>query len=340
MIVDDDDDVRLIIQTVLLSKYEVVTAHDGLDALDKLEKYEPDFIIMDIMMPLMDGFQACQAIRKNPKFREMQVLFLSAHGSRENVMESYKSGGNLFLAKPIEPARLLRNVDLYFEKTPPPYRTKHLSMRQIAISENSPNSPISAKNEAPAEKASQSPKSASPGVEKTTAEPTGEKGSSVALIPRILLVEDDKDFASLVALALSESFETIRAVDGLDAIEKLLKYQPDLLIVDIMMPKMNGYQFCQSVRSNRSYANVPIVVLTAKSSAKDREYAMKLGVDAFLAKPAEMQELAECCQALTRRPGFRVHPKQMSVHNINSEISQENNINWEQSENLRRLSRD
>ena len=75
---------------------------------------------MDVQMPMMDGFECCEAIRQRSDFRDIHVMFLSAYGSRENIAKSYQSGANLFLNKPVEPERLLRNVDLFFEKSPEP----------------------------------------------------------------------------------------------------------------------------------------------------------------------------------------------------------------------------
>ncbi|MRR30105.1 response regulator, partial [bacterium] len=81
LVVDDDEEIRRVLKLTLSTRYEVVEACDGLDALSKLEDYEPDFAIIDIMMPLMDGFQLCEAIRRHKSFKVMQVMFLSAHGS-------------------------------------------------------------------------------------------------------------------------------------------------------------------------------------------------------------------------------------------------------------------
>ncbi|MBM3333508.1 response regulator, partial [Candidatus Sumerlaeota bacterium] len=69
MVVDDEADVRAVLRLALAPKFEVVEAHDGLDALEKLERSEPDFMVLDVMMPLMDGFQVCRVVRKNPRFR-------------------------------------------------------------------------------------------------------------------------------------------------------------------------------------------------------------------------------------------------------------------------------
>jgi len=149
------------------------------------------------------------------------------------------------------------------------------------------------------------------------------KPSAGSLVPRILLVEDDKDLAQLVSMALEESFEVVMAHDGLEAVEKIVKYQPDILIIDVMLPRMNGYQLCQSVRANRALANTPVLFITAKSSEKDREHAMRVGGDGFLAKPFEMSEIVDLCRKATQKPGFRVKPKALSTAEIRASERQD-----------------
>ena len=348
MIVDDDEDIRALVKMALRSKYEVVCAHDGLDALEKLDRFEPDMVIMDMVMPLMDGLQACQSIRKSPKYHNLHVLFLSAHNSREDVKKAYDSGGNLFLPKPIEPSRLMRNVDMYFEQTPPTYHPKRMSIRQIemleAMGKGKESSEATPKPNQPAHPSPivqtvppSSPHPVGP-TTKVDAEPA--PVSSSALVPRILLVEDDKDLSQLITMALSSQFEVVPAYDGLEAVEKVVKYQPDILIIDIMLPKMNGYQLCQSVRSNAAYSKVPIIILTAKSTPKDREYAMRVGANLFLSKPIEMKDLADKCIAITQQPGFQVSPKKITVFDIRTEQVQEEILQKQRAEKLKHIGRE
>jgi DNA-binding response OmpR family regulator len=339
MVVDDDADMRGLMVAALSPKYEVVQAHDGLDALQKIEHFEPDFIIVDIVMPLMNGFETCQAVRRNPRFMNIQVMFLSGHGSRENVAKSYECGANLFLAKPIDPGRLVRNVDIFFEQTPPALRQKKLSMRQIEMieksgqkisgrgapgSESEPVTPLPPTRVAPPPPPPPRPveMSASPSVVRLQAHET----STDSQIPRVLIAEDDRDLSTLIEMSLSPSFEVIQAKDGLDAVEKVVKFQPDIIVVDVMMPKMNGYQLCQSVRANLSFARTPIVFITAKASPKDRDYARRLGADAFLAKPFDIEELVDVCRGFTKRPGFRVRVKRISAFEIHAEVVQEKQV--------------
>jgi len=362
MVVDDDPDIRQVIAETLKDKYEVVMAHDGLDALEKLEKYEPDFVIMDMLMPLMDGFHACAAIRRKPGFQNLQVLFLSAYGSRENIAKSYEMGANLFIPKPVEPARLLKNVALFLTQSPPAKRPKKMSYRQIQMiesvqekkaAEHAPHPPATAHRppaqasspwEAPDDTAptpeakprpvppevhpAQTGHPVHPGQRAQTGHPTATpptpppaapptpspavSSAGSALVSRILVVEDDNDLAEMILLALGETFEVVIARDGLEGVEKVVKAQPDILLIDVMLPKMNGYQLCQSVRSNRAFARTPIIIMTAKRTSKEREYAMRVGADAFLPKPFEMEALQRLCVEMTRRPGFQVKAKTLS----------------------------
>ncbi|MFH0795083.1 MAG: response regulator, partial [bacterium] len=302
MVVDDEEDVRQILAVTLRGKYEVVQAHDGLDALEKIERYEPDFIIMDIMMPVMDGFKACEAIRNNPKFKNLSVLFLSALTSKDNIKKSYASGGDLFITKPVDPLRLLKNIDLFFEKTPPPIYRKKLTLEEIKEQEKNPPPVVPATvtpptvEAAPAEAREKTAEIPPPETRKqepaapAKVEMPEQKAAPpppafAPIHPRLLVVDDDPDVYKIAELTLKDDFEMIQATDGVDAIEKILAYQPDLIVLDVMMPKMSGYQLCQSIRRNPNLKHIPIVFISAKASKKDQEYALRIGGEDFLAKP-------------------------------------------------------
>lgn len=339
MVVDDDPDIRLILETALSEKYEVVHAHDGLDALEKLERFEPDFIVMDLVMPLMSGLEACASIRRNSRFQNIQIMFLSAHTTREDIAKSYASGGNLFLAKPIDPERLVRNVDVFFEKYRVPPQPKRMTILQIKMLEKGDNEANASgpvpriPRRAMAPQVGERPRGllerhpappGSIGREAVPEEPVLPRpGSSGALVPRILIVEDDKDLSDLMRLALSEIYEVVMAHDGLEAVERIVKYQPDVLVIDVMLPRMNGYQLCQSVRANHVYAKVPIVFVTAKSTSRDREHAMKIGGTKFLAKPFEMEDLLAVCREVSSGPDFRIAAKSLSTTEIRAAERQE-----------------
>ncbi len=328
LIVDDEDDIRSIVRASLATKYEVVEAHDGVDALAKIDIVEPDFIILDVMMPLMDGFQTCEAIRRHPRFKNLSVLFLSALNTKEDMKKGYGAGATLYLAKPFDPSRLLRNVDLYFETDPPPIARKRYTMEQLkelegkgpqAIAEaqaatlrpTPPRAPVSSgvAVKAPQWTAPQAESSSRAEVSKTPS-------PALQAIPRVLAVDDDPDVLAIVRGSLEPEFEVITASNGLEAIEKITTYQPDLIILDAMMPKMSGYQLCQSVRRNTRFSKTPMLFLSGKATPRDREYAMRIGASDFLAKPFDPHDLQIHLKALTNAPGFQLLPKSLSSHDI------------------------
>ncbi len=325
--VDDEEDVRMIVRTTLQDKYEVVEAHDGLDALEKLERYDPDFIVMDVMMPLMNGFEACKAIRNNPKFKNVPVLFLSALSSKDDMMKGYDSGADLYLTKPFEPARLLKNIDVFFERTPPPKKQNRKSIDEIKKAEKEgkvPAAPGASSWETdtpstPPPRAAPAPKTAPESAKAPQQKATPDKierTEAGELKPRVLVVDDDQEISSLMRMTLMDVYETVFAVDGMDAIEKLVKYQPDLLIIDVMLPKMNGYQLVQSLRSNRAFSRMPILMCSAKSSDKDINMAKRLGADDYLTKPFSATELLSRMENLRNASSFRVRPKSLSYDQI------------------------
>jgi two-component system alkaline phosphatase synthesis response regulator PhoP len=108
---------------------------------------------------------------------------------------------------------------------------------------------------------------------------------------KILLVDDEKDIVEFLQYNLiQEGFEVISAFDGKEALEKL-KYNPDLIILDVLMPKLDGYDTCEKIRSIKEFKNTPIIFLTAKSAETDEIKGLNLGADDFIRKPISPKKL-------------------------------------------------
>ena len=109
--------------------------------------------------------------------------------------------------------------------------------------------------------------------------------------PKILLVDDEKDIVEFLQYNLTqEGFKVITAYNGKEALEKM-NVNPDLVILDVMMPKMDGYEVCTRIRSMDEYKNVPIIFLTAKSSEMDEVHGLNIGADDFIQKPISPKKL-------------------------------------------------
>ena len=109
---------------------------------------------------------------------------------------------------------------------------------------------------------------------------------------RILIVDDEADLRTVLRFGLeAEGFHVIEAGDGKEGLRAARETQPDLMVLDLMLPKMDGYKVCRALKFDERFRALPIVILSARSGEQDRQLAMTMGADAFVAKPYEMRGL-------------------------------------------------
>jgi two-component system, OmpR family, alkaline phosphatase synthesis response regulator PhoP len=119
---------------------------------------------------------------------------------------------------------------------------------------------------------------------------------------RILIVEDDPDIAELVARYLDKAgFATERAASGREAMQAISERPPELVVLDLMLPHMDGLEVCRLVRGHHATAAIPIIMLTARAEESERIVGLELGADDYLAKPFSPNELVARVRALQRR---------------------------------------
>ena len=108
----------------------------------------------------------------------------------------------------------------------------------------------------------------------------------------VLIADDDRDIVRFVELNLRlEGFEVVVATDGQDALDKARDLQPSLILLDTMMPRMDGYEVCSRLRDEQPGAQVPVIMLTAKSLDADRAMAFTAGADDWVTKPFDPADL-------------------------------------------------
>ncbi len=110
--------------------------------------------------------------------------------------------------------------------------------------------------------------------------------------PRILIVDDEADLLAVLRFGLeAEGFEVIHASDGEEALKRAREGHPDLMVLDLMLPKLDGYKVCRALKFDERYRTLPIIILSARSSEQDKQLALSMGADAFVTKPYEMRDL-------------------------------------------------
>ena len=119
-------------------------------------------------------------------------------------------------------------------------------------------------------------------------------------MPNILVVEDSPTMRQLITFAMKRiaNARVIEATDGVDALKKLSAEKIDLILADINMPVMDGLKLVSLVKNNQSYKDIPVVMITTEGAREDRERAMSIGANAYLAKPIQTQELIKLVNSL------------------------------------------
>ena len=121
------------------------------------------------------------------------------------------------------------------------------------------------------------------------------------MLRKVLIVEDDKNIADLLRLYLEkEPMECQVANDGLTGLDKFHQFQPDLVLLDIMLPGMDGWSVCKKIRET---SKVPVIMLTAKGELEDKVSGLEMGADDYITKPFEMKEVLARIHAVLRRFG-------------------------------------
>ena len=120
---------------------------------------------------------------------------------------------------------------------------------------------------------------------------------------KILIVDDEKNILDIIAFNLKkEGYQIIKASDGEEGVKKAMEENPDLILLDIMMPKMDGYEACKKIREKK---NTPIIMLTARAEEVDKVLGLELGADDYVTKPFGVRELMARVKANLRKTAFR-----------------------------------
>lgn len=122
------------------------------------------------------------------------------------------------------------------------------------------------------------------------------------MIPTILVVDDEPDAVELVEFNLTQAgFKVLTAADGAEAVNKARKCAPNVIVLDVMLPEMDGFEVCKLLKRDKETAQIPVVMLTAKAAEMDRVLGLELGADDYLTKPFSPRELVLRVKKLLNR---------------------------------------
>lgn len=245
LLVDDNESALIQVKDILEERgYHVLLANDGNEALAIIDHTIPDAMILDLMMPGIDGFQVLKSIREREQTSRLPVLILTAKHITKDELKFLKSNNvqQLIQKGDVNANEMLRAVaNMLFPKT--------------------------SKSETP------------------KPEPKTIEGK-----PLVLIVEDNPDNMLSVKALLSDDFTVLEAVNGMQGVEKAKKFKPNLILMDIALPQMDGIEAFKMIRNNPELQHIKVIALTASAMTQDREVLLSHGFDAFIAKPIDEQQ--------------------------------------------------
>ena len=255
---------------------EVVVATNGREGLEAARTNAVDLVITDVVMPEMDGYELCKALRGDDKLRRLPVMLLTSLSDPLDVIRGLESGADNFLRKPFEAECLLarvRNVlgTAQLRKTAGSeagltvrFRDKdyYLGQERLQLLD----ALLSAFDDALC---------VAPSMPDRPIEGT-----------RVLVVEDSPTEAERLRFLLEKcGCSVVTAVNGREGLEAFLANPTDLVISDVVMPEMDGYELCRAIRADESRGDVPVVLVSALADPQDLIAGLEAGANNFVRKP-------------------------------------------------------
>ncbi|MEN6625223.1 MAG: response regulator [Candidatus Sumerlaeia bacterium] len=292
LVVDDEPDICLVMKTSLGIYHNVRTAANGIEGLEALDEFEPDFVLTDVNMPLMNGLAFAESIRRHPRLGMTPIFFFTGESDASLPRKSYDVGGNLFLRKPIDVEQLLKFIDHFIQET---------GLKP---------------GDRPAPKPQPKPAPAAPSKSAAPAAAAPQKPNVV----RVLVVSQSPEDKLLIAPVLSRlpAVEALWTDDPYVAIGNLTRWDPDLVLYNVRHPRMDGIEFGQTLTLKRVDQRPLICFIGTSFLPLEVDYSRRnFAHEPIAVKASERLQgrLAELVDAA--RP--RIRPKRMRVAEITHE---------------------
>src|SRR5579871_76684 len=270
LVVDDIlSNVKLLEAKLSAEYFEVVSAFNGPECLAKMEQAMPDIVLLDVMMPGMNGFEVCRLIKSNPKTAHVPVVMVTALDQPSDRVAGLEAGADDFLTKPVDDAALFARVRSLVRLK---MMTDELRMRETT--------------------------GQSMGVLDPAAAPDSSKPS------RILVIEDRAESAAWFRTVLKAPHE-ITAVETCE--ESLIRVRGgdyDLVIVSLGVRGFDGLRLCSQLRSLPEGRNVPILVVVSDGDKRKLNQALEMGVNDYLTRPIDPNELTARVRTQLRKKHY------------------------------------
>ena len=308
LIIDDEPDIRKLLETTLGIFHICETAENGVVGLQKLDEFAPDFILSDINMPVMDGFETAAAIRRHPYMQHIPIFFLTGVSDKNLPKKAYDVGGNLYLRKPVNPIQLMKFTDHFISESRIEAGGNLRLMKQ-----RSKIGGISSRTVG-----------AQPTVVSHKSAPQAEK-------PRILFVEADasrlkqlKDIVEKHKNGIDNASETevIWTGDTKAVIGNITRWEPDIVFYDTENPGYDGIAFTQMLKLNKQFNKIDMAFMGVEFNQADINYSQdNFQRDIIMLTSPVSQIERQIAELITKVRG-NARSKKFTIVSINSEENQ------------------
>jgi CheY-like chemotaxis protein/anti-sigma regulatory factor (Ser/Thr protein kinase) len=272
LVVDDEQEaVYMIRQYLSRSRYQLIFPQNGEDVLELAKKYNPYAITLDLVMPKKSGWQILKSLKQDAQTRSIPVIIISVIIEKERAFEM---GAAEYMVKPFEPEKLMAFLE-----------GLDTSAEMKKIVSDFPRF-LGLKRRLQSTMQSLWGRTDSPQITNST----------------VLLVDDDSDTQYAVRYILEEvGYTVFVANDGNEALQQAESIMPSVVLMDMMMPGMDGYQATERMKKNGKLKNIPIVAMTAKAMKGDRQKIIFAGCDDYIAKPFMSKDILKMVEKWTAR---------------------------------------
>lgn len=271
IIVEDDAVLRdVLAEKLQRSGYIVDTAQDGIIAMEKIHAIKPDCVLLDILMPRKSGIEVLEDLHADENLRNIPVIIISNSGQPVEIQRAQELGAREFLIKAVfEPGEVLEKVK-----------------RVLAVGETAPQGGWGVRTQnVTASGAAEHPVVDNPTVTQAVV------GVGASAAPKtedktfILVIEDDKFLRELLVRKLAgEGFDVKNAIDAEAAFTILAERKPKVILCDLILPGVDGFEILRRIKADPKTADVPVVILSNLGQKEDLEKAMALGAKDFMVK--------------------------------------------------------
>jgi two-component system cell cycle response regulator len=280
LVVDDNPkNIKLLSTYLKADGHVALSALSGPEALHLARTSHPDIILLDIMMPGMDGFEVTRELKQDARTSIIPIIMVTALHSTEDRIRGLDTGADEFLSKPVNRTELITRIRSLFK----------LKLAQDELRNRA---------ELVTRISNQVMDLESPGAD------------------NVLLVEDDEMLAKHISTTLtSKGYSMVRAHNGSAALEAIKQFTPNIILLDLLLPDRSGQEMISQFKSDERLREVPILVITALQDLETKVEAIDIGADDYLVKPIESAELVARIRAALRRS--KAHEKlKLDVENL------------------------